>query len=340
MRGRLLALLALLFVIAALVTGSSEAQSPFEGKTVRIIVGLAPGGGYDTYARLIARHLGKYIPGNPGIVVENMTGAGSLVSANHIFRIAKPDGLTVGHFSGVLFLAQAAGQPGIEFDARKFEFIGAPVKEDVVCALTKASGITTAAAWMGAKTPVKLGGISRGNAPDNTARFLKAALGLPIQVVSGYKGTAEVRLAVDSGELAGACFAWESMRATWRSSLESGQVVPVLQVTPHAFPDLPGVPLAMSLAKTDDARRLLQMAHNTSAYARPFALPPGTPQDRVRILRTAFAEALKDKALQAEAEKTKITVDAVTGEELERMVADIFTLDAATLARLKEILYN
>jgi tripartite-type tricarboxylate transporter receptor subunit TctC len=340
MRGRRLVLLAALLVLAGLGSTRGEAQSFFEGKTIRIIVGLAPGGGYDTYARLIARHLGKYVPGKPSIVVENMTGAGSLISANHLFKIARPDGLTVGHFSGVLFLGQVAGQAGIEFDARKFELIGAPVKEDVVCALTRASGITTVAAWMAAKTPVKLGGVSRGNAPDNAGRILKVALGLPIQVVTGYKGTAEIRLAADSGELAGVCFAWESMRATWRAGLEAGQVVPVLQVTPNGFPDLPGVPLAISLAKTDEARRLIQVAHNTSAYARPFSLPPGTPKERVRILRTAFAETLKDRELLAEAEKAKLTLDPVTGEELERMVADLFTLDPALLARLKEILYQ
>jgi tripartite-type tricarboxylate transporter receptor subunit TctC len=340
MSRRWLPFLATLVALALLAGARSEAQSFYEGKTIRIIVGLAPGGGYDTYARLFARHLGKYIPGKPGIVVENMPGAGSLISANHLFKIARPDGLTVGHFSGALFIGQAAAQPGVEFDARKFEYIAAPVKEDVVCALTKASGITSVTAWMAAKTPVKLGGVSRGNAPDNTGRILKAALGLPIQVVSGYKGTAEIRLAADSGELAGTCFAWESMRATWRAGLESGQVIPVLQVTPNGFSDLPGVPLAMSLAKTDEARRLLQVVHSTSAFARPFALPPGTPKERVRILRTAFAEALKDKELLAEAEKAKLTFDPVTGEELERMIADLFKLDPALLARLKEILYQ
>jgi tripartite-type tricarboxylate transporter receptor subunit TctC len=340
MSPRLLALLAALLVLAGLAGAPGEAQSFFDGKTIRIIVGLAPGGGFDTYARLIGRHLGQYIPGKPSILVENMPGAGSLISANHLFKVAKGDGLTVGHFSGALFLGQVTGQAGVEFDARKFEYLGAPLKEDVVCALTRASGITTAAAWMAAKAPVKLGGVGRGNTPDNTGRILKTALGLPIQVVSGYKGTAEIRLAVDSGELAGACFAWESMRATWRAGLEAGQVVPVLQVTPRGFSDLQGVPLAISLAKTDEARRLIEMAHANSAYARPFVLPPGTSKERVRVLRTAFAETLKDKAFLAEAEKAKLTLDPVTGDEMERMVTDLFALDPALRARLKEILYN
>src|SRR5206468_2080235 len=169
-------------------------------------------------------------------------------------------------------------QPGIEFDARRFEFVGAAVKEDIVCALTKASGITTVEQWMAAKTPVKLGGNAPGVTPDNAGRILKAALGLPIQVVSGYKGTADIRLAADSGELAGGCWSWESMRTTWRSALSAATVVAVVQLTARGFPDLAGVPLAISLAKTDEARRLIELgAHHASAYARPFLLAPDPP---------------------------------------------------------------
>ena len=319
----------------------AEAQSFYEGKTVRIIVGLTPGGGFDTYARVIARHMGKHIPGNPSFVVENMPGAGSLISANHIYRVAKPDGLTIGKFNGSLMLGQALGQPGVEFDARKFEFIGAAVKEDVVCSLTKASGVTSMEKWMASRAPVKLGGVAPGASPDNSGRVLKAVLALPIQVVSGYRGTAEIRLAVDSGELAGACWSWESMRSTWRSALDAGDVVPVVQATGKPFPDLPNVPLAINLAKSDEARRLIQVGlQDTGAFARPFVLPPGTPKERVQILRRAFQEALKDPALLAEAEKAKLTLDPVTGDELEKMVGELFTLDAALLAKLKGIFYN
>jgi tripartite-type tricarboxylate transporter receptor subunit TctC len=318
-----------------------EAQSFYEGKTVRIIVGLAPGGGFDTYARLIARHMGKHVPGNPTVIVENMPGAGSLISANHIYKVAKSDGLTVAKFNGSLMLGQVLGQPGVEFDARKFEFIGAAVKEDVACTLTKASGITSVEKWMASGTPVKLGGVAPGASPDNTARILKTALGLPIHLVSGYKGTAEIRLAADGGEIAGACWSWESMRATWRNQLQAGDAIPVLQVTARTFPDLPNVPLAINLAKTDEARRLIQIGvQNSGAFARPFVLPPGTPKERVQVLRKAFQDTLKDAAFLAEAEKAKLTMDPVTGEELEKMVAEIFTLDADLLAKLKAILYN
>jgi len=318
-----------------------HAQTFYEGKTIRINVGFAAGGGYDTYARLLARHLGRHIPGNPTLIVDNMPGAGSLIATNHLYRVAKPDGLTLAHFNGVLFLGQVLGQPGIEFDSRKFELIGAAVKEDVACAMTKASGITSFEKWMAAKTPVKLGGVAPGAAPDNTARILKAALGLPIQVVSGYKGTAEIRLAAEAGEIAGACWAWDSMKVTWRQALDAGDAVPVLQVVAKKFPDLPNLPLAITFAKTDEARQLIQVGvQYAGAFARPFAVPPGTPKERVQTLRRAFRETLRDNALVAEAEKTKLTLDPVTGEELEKMVADVFTLDPALAAKLKAILYN
>jgi len=332
MSKRVLALSTLAIVLAA-GGGAARAQSFFEGKTMRLVVGFAPGGGFDTYARVISRYMGRHIPGNPTIVVENMTGAGSLISANHLYRVAKPDGLTIGHFNGALFLGQALGQPGIEFDARKFELIGAPIKEDSVCALTRASGVTSVEKWMASKTPVKLGGVAPGGTPDANARILKA--------VSGYKGTAEIRLAASSGEVGGACWSWESMRSTWRSALDSGEVIAVLQTSARPFPDLTGVPLALNLAKTDEARQLIKVGiQNAAAFARPLALPPGTPKDRVLTLRKAFQETLKDSAFLAEAEKAKLTLEPATAEELEKMVAEAFALDAALLAKLKDILYK
>src|SRR5574341_955963 len=161
----MLKILSCLLLIALLLPSSvsgAGADDFYKGKSIRIVVGFSAGGGFDTYARAISRHMGKHIPGGPSIVVENMTGAGSLIAANHVYKVAKPDGLTIGHFIGGFFLGQVLGQPGIEFDARKFEFIGAPVSDHVVCALTKASGITSAEKWMASKTPVKLGGLAPG----------------------------------------------------------------------------------------------------------------------------------------------------------------------------------
>jgi tripartite-type tricarboxylate transporter receptor subunit TctC len=158
----------------------SYAQDFYAGKTIRIAVGFPAGGGFDTYSRILARHMNKYIPGNPTVVVDNVTGAGSLIAANSVYKAAKPDGLTIGNFIGNLISQQLFGGSGIEFDARKFEWIGVPVKDHVVSALTKASGITSVDAWMVARAPVKLGGSVPGTTNDDVAKLLKAALGLPI----------------------------------------------------------------------------------------------------------------------------------------------------------------
>jgi tripartite-type tricarboxylate transporter receptor subunit TctC len=325
----------------AVVVGAAQATTHefYQGKTIRIIVGLAAGGGFDTYSRAIARYMGKHIPGHPALIVENMTGAGSLIAANYVYKIAKPDGLTIGNFVGGLIGQQLLGNPGIEFDARKFEWIGVPVQDNVACALTKASGITNMEQWMTAKTPVKLGATAPGSPTYDVPRVLMSTLGLPIQVVAGYKGTAEIRLAADGGEVAGGCWAWESIKVTWRQALETGEVLIVLQTVPAAHPDLPEVPVAITFAKSDEARRLIEAGiHSPSAITRPYSLPPGTPKERVQILRKAFMDTLKDAEFRAEAEKLKLDVDPVPGDVMARIVAELFTLEPSVIAKLKETL--
>jgi tripartite-type tricarboxylate transporter receptor subunit TctC len=318
---------------------ASHAQDFYAGKTIRIVVGFPAGGGFDTYSRTLARHISKHIPGNPTVVVDNVTGAGSLIAANTIYKATKPDGLTIGNFIGNLIPQQLFGGSGIEFDARKFEWIGVPVRDHVVCALTKASGITSVDAWIAAKSPVKLGGSAPGTTNDDVAKLLKAALGLPIQLVTGYKGTAPIKLAAESGEIDGGCWAWESIKVMWRNGLDAGDVNIVLQAVPKAVLDLPKVPVAIELAKSDEARKLIQAGiHDTAAITRPYALPPGTPKDRVQILRRAFRETLKDKDFLAEAAKSKLDVDPVSGEEVEKIVSGLFKLDAALIAKMSEIL--
>lgn len=328
---------AMLLLVAAPVSSSSH--DFYRGKTIRIIVGFAAGGGFDTYSRVIGRHMGRFIPGNPTFVVENMTGAGSLIAANYTYRVAKPDGLTIGHFIGGLIMQQVMGGSGIEFDARKFEFIGVPIKENVVCALRKESGITSLESWLAAKTPVKLGGTAPGSTTDDVAKTLRETIGLPIQLVSGYKGTADIRLAADSGEIAGGCWAWESVKVTWRKALENKDVLVVLQAIPEPHPELSGIPLAVNYAKTEQAKRLLDAGvHDTQIFTRPYVLPPGTPKERVQTLRKAFLDTLNDKAFRAEAEKTKLDVDPVPGERVEKIINGLFKLDPPLLAKLKEVL--
>jgi tripartite-type tricarboxylate transporter receptor subunit TctC len=314
-------------------------ESFYKGKTIHIIVGFAAGGGYDAYARVIGRHMGKYIPGNPSIVVENMAGAGSLIAANHIYKAAKPDGLAFAHFSGGLFFQELLGQQGIQFESRRFEHIGAPFQDNFMMGFSKASGITSMEKWIASKTPVKIGGQAPGAANEDLPKILKAILGLPIQLVSGYKGSADIRLAVNGGEVAGICNAWESFKSTWRKELESEEVVIVLQLIPKAHPDLPNVPLAINYAKTDEARKLIQVAvHDYGTLARPFVLPPGTPKDRLQILRKAFLDTLNDPEFQAEAKKAQLDINPVPGEELGKIVNNVFKLDPALVAKWKQAL--
>jgi len=332
----------LILAIAGLALSARAADATdefYKGKTIRIVVGFAAGGGFDTYARAIGRHMGRHIPGNPTIIVDNMTGAGSLIAANHVYKVAKPDGLTMGHFIGGLFMLQVFGRPGIEFDARKFEYVGVPVKDNPACAFTRASGITSIEKWLAAKTPVKLGAVAPGSTTDDVPKVLTAAIGVPLQVVSGYKGTADIRLAAEGGEVAGGCWGWESIRATWRKSIETGEVVVVLQTQVQPAPDIPNVPLAMTFAKTDEARQLIKVGiQDAGAITRPFVMPPGTPRDRVQLLRKAFVDTLKDPEFQMEAQKVKLDVDPMTGEELERTVHGLFKLDPTFFAKLKNTL--
>ena len=334
--------LAIALMLRATTADTASADDFYKGKTIRIVVGFSAGGGFDTYARAIARHMSKHISGQPAVVVENMTGAGSLIAANHVYKVAKPDGLTIGHFIGGLFLGQVLGQKGIEFDARKFEFIGAPITDHVVCALTKASGITSVEKWMASKTPVKMGGIAPGTStPDNATRIFKTALGLPIQVVTGYKGTAEVRLAAEGGEVAGGCWGWDSVSVTWRKALDSGEAVVVLQANRKTHPELTQVPQAIKLAKTDEGRKMIEVGiHSDSDIVRTYTLPPGTPKDRVQLLRKAFEDTLKDPEFVADAKKSKLNIDPVPADVIEKDIAALFKLDPAMVGKLKDVLYN
>ena len=330
---------ALTFVMLADFLFAAQ-SSFFQGKTIRIVVGTSPGGGFDVYSRALARHMGSYIPGTPTFIVENMPGAGHRIAANHVYKVARPDGLTIGNFFGGLLVGQVLGYSGIEFDAVKFEYIGVPVKDNPVCAFTKASGITSYEKWSTAKVPVKLGATG---ADDlmlyGIPKILNAALGVPVQVVAGYKGTSDIRLAAESGELAGGCWGWESIRSTWRNAIDSGAVNVVLQTVPKSQPELVKVPLAIDMAKTEEGRQLIQIGiHNVSAITRPYVLPPGTPKDRVQSLRNAFADTLKDQDFLAEVKKLNFAVDPISGEELDGIIHGLFKIRPQTLAKLKEIL--
>ena len=262
-----------LLVVIVVPAGANAAvaeQDFFRGKTIRIVVGFAAGGGFDAYARIIARHMGRHIPGNPAMLVDNMTGAGSRVAANYLFR-APADGLVIGNFIGSLVLQQIMGDKGIEFDGRRFEWLGAPVQDENVCALTKASGINSLDDWFAAKKPVKLGGEAPGANDSDTPRVLKTALGLPIQLIEGFKGTSNIRVAAEAGEIDGGCWTWASIRTTWANGLESGMVKAIIQVNSKKAADIPDVPNAIDFAKTAGCTRVDRL-RNSRAVGDPARL--------------------------------------------------------------------
>jgi tripartite-type tricarboxylate transporter receptor subunit TctC len=311
----------------------------YEGKTIRMIVGFSAGGGYDAYTRLLGRHISKHIPGNPGIVVENMAGAGSMISANYTFKVAQPDGLSIGHFIGGLFLQQLLGKPGIEFDAAKFQYVGVPAQDHFVLGVSKSTGVTDLDSWLASKRVVKFGGVASGSGTDDFPKLLSATMGLPAQMVSGYKGTADIRLAFNSGEVAGLSNSWESTKSTWSKELESGDLKLIVAATLKPHPELAKLPLAVNYAKTDEAKRLIAtVARVHGPTVRPYVLPPNTPKERVEILRKAFMDTMKDPEFLAEAKKAKLDINPDDGATLENNVKEILKLEPALVAKLKEYL--
>ncbi|HWH79168.1 MAG TPA: tripartite tricarboxylate transporter substrate-binding protein [Candidatus Binatus sp.] len=330
---------AFLFVAIISSNNSARAEDFYKGKIIRVIVGGSAGGGFDIYTRAMARHMGKYIPGNPNLIVENMTGAGTMIAAKYLHSSAKPDGLSIGMFNGALILSRALGNKSVDFEIQDLEFLGVPVQDSTVCALRKESGVTNMDQWLAAKTPIKLGGLSPGNSTSDVARIIAAALNLPIQLVEGYKGTNEIRLAADAGELHGACWAWETLKTAWAQAIPAGDVNVVLQVTAKKIPELPNVPMALELGKTDEARQLLKAgAIDPAAIVRVYVTTPRTPKDRLQILRNAFAKTLTDTEFIAEAKKANLDINPLTGDEVRRIVDDLFKLAPATRSKLAAIL--
>ena len=332
--------LIVIFTMATDIRAAAVGEDFYRGKVIRIVVGFSAGGGFDTYARTLSRSMGKYIPGHPTVIVENMTGAGSLIAANHIYRVAKPDGLTIGAFNGNLILARLIGAQGVEFDPIKMSWLGAPGYNHDLCVLNRKTGITNAEQWLALKTPLKLGGSAPGSTTDDTAKVLKEAIGLPMRLITGYKGTADIRVAVESGELDGLCgFSWVSVRSTWRKAIEAGDVIIVLQSAPKPHPELPKVPLSISFAKSEEAQQLMEAGiHAPSAMTYGYSLPPNTPKDRIQTLRAAFLQTVKDSDFLNDAGKANLEVAPASGEEIEQSIQKLFKTPSPVVAKLKEVL--
>ena len=327
-------------VIAPMARGlqaPADAQE-YKDKTLTIVVGYSPGGSFDLYARVIARYIGRYLPGNPTRIVENMTGAGGIIAANHLYNRVKPDGLTIGAWASPLVLQHVMGNEAAQFDGRKFGYLGIPSPYDTVCTFNQQSGITKMDDWINAKRPQKISTIGPGTSTSDIPKLLKAALNLPLDVIDGYKGGADARLAVESGEVDGYCGSWGTVETVWRSAYASKKIVPVLQASLKSLPKYKQIPLAISYAKTEEARELLTVADNVHGAQFPFSVPPGMEKSRLELLQRAFIQTLNDKELRAEAKKSELDIDPVNGPTIAKTLTGLYDLKPATVARLKDIL--
>lgn len=327
-------------LLSACFAASAHAAAPvdfYRGKTVFVIIGYSPGGGYDLYARLFAQHLSKHIPGNPTVVPQNMPGAGSLKAANYIYSVVPKDGLTIGTFARAMGAAQLIGQAG--FDATKFTWIGSPTRDTSLCVSWATSPVKSWADVL--KTQSIFGGEGADSDPDIFAKLYKNVYGAKIRLATGFPGTTDIGLAMQRGEVHGLCgISWSTIKAQHGDWLREKKINVLLQAAPDKDPELPNVPTADDFAKTAEDRQILDFVQAPQVMARPFAAPPGIPADRKAILRTAFDETMKDPALLADAKRIGIDIKPVTGAEIDTIVAGLYATPKDVVAKATRAMTN
>jgi tripartite-type tricarboxylate transporter receptor subunit TctC len=324
--------------LAAIGARPATAEDFYKGKTIRFIVGYAPGGGYDTYTRAIARHISRHIPGNPSTVVENMEGAGSLLAANYMFSKAEPDGLTVGNFNSGMVTQQALGSKGVRFEARKFGWIGSPVKGFPACMVMGFTGLKTLDDVMRESARLKFAGTRAGASGVDLPNIMNVLMGTKIKVISGFKGTSATRLAMQKREADGICSGWESMRVTARSMLDAQgdeKLIPFIIHGKVNDPEVKSLPQFTEVLKGEENLKAFKTWANQYDFQRPLVLPPNTPKERLQTLRTAMQKTLTDPQFVGEAEKSKMLIDNVTGEEVEQTVEEILSISPAIKKKLQ-----
>jgi len=331
------ALLRALAAATALAAAAGGARVPaaaqdqveqfFRGKSINLYIGSSAGGGYDTYARVLARHFGKYIPGHPAIVPQNMPGAASNKLSGFIYSVAPKDGTAIGAIFPGAVLAPLLGDVALQHDPSKLIYLGSANSDVYTCVARTDVPVKT---FQDAFTrEVIVGASNEGGTTRDLPALSNNVLGTKFRVVSGYAGTKEISLALERKEVDGLCgFGWASINASYPHWLTHNVVRILVQENARGHPDLNrmGVPLAVSFAKTDDDRQVLELVYSQAIFGRPFMLPPGVPADRVAALRKAFMGAFADAELLAEAAKMKLDIEALSGEEVQALVTKAFSL--------------
>ncbi|HJU63066.1 MAG TPA: tripartite tricarboxylate transporter substrate-binding protein [Candidatus Binatia bacterium] len=324
----------------------TQAEPFYKGKTIRIMVGSTAGGFYDRWARLFARYMGKYIPGQPEIIAQNMPGAGSVIAANHVFNVAKPDGLTIAMPLNSLYVDQLAGRSEVQFDLRKFHWIGSPAVESVIMYMRADTPYRSIADIVKAKEPPKCGGTGTASSDYILAKVLEETIGARINNVLGYAGGTEIDIAVEKGEVVcrahstSAHFGREPFD-TWHKKGFDRHLVQTSRKRDSRAPDVPTVNEIFDQFKVPaNSRQIAQVVLAAGDFGRPMIVTPGTPSERVKILRDAFFKTLSDPEVLAEAKKSRMDVEPTSGEELESLVKEIFDSPPEVLERVKKLLAN
>ena len=324
--------LAIGLVIALGTSTSALADDFYKGKVIRFVVGYTPGGGYDTYTRAVVRHIGKYIPGNPIPIVQNRSGAGSLIAANYTYNRAKPDGLTVGVWNSAIVLKQALGDRAVKLKAERMGWIGAPVKGFPACAIMGFTGLKTFKDIRNSSQRIKLGSTTPGGTTYDLPVILNKTLGTNFDVITGYRGTSTIRIAMQKQEVDGACWGWESMSVTAKAMLDATgdkRLIPFLIHGTVDDPQVKDLPQVIQAIKGKDNLATFNSWVRQYEFQRPLSFPPGTPKDRLEILRKAYGAVMSDPKFLAEAKKSKLIINYVSGEEIEKFVAEILATPAS-----------
>jgi hypothetical protein len=328
--------------LLALVPAASRAQTDpvadfFRGKTVQILIGVNVGGGYDMEARLIARFIGKHIPGNPTVVAQNMIGAGGIKMANYLYAVAAQDGTAIGMFPNTLIAAQAVGISGVQYDANRFSWLGSMSTSPLTFGVWHTAGVRNLA---DAQTKEIIAAASNPGAITYTfPRLLNEMLGTKIRVVSGYQGNSTMTLAMERGEAQAVTNSWDSWRATHLHWIREKKVNLLIQSEPKSDdPELSGVPSIQALAANVDDRRVIDLVIAGDAMGKPMAIAPNAPPERVRALRAAYDATLRDPDFIKAAIAARTEISAVSGGQLQEIVARVLSTPADLKARARKII--
>ena len=323
--------------------GAALAQDPVEqfyrGKSINVFIGSSAGGGYDTYARTLGRHLSKYIPGNPIIVPQNMPGAGGNKAAGYIYAVAPKDGTAVGALFPGGILAPLLGDTAIQHDPVKLIYLGSMNSDVYTCVARTDTPVKSFKDVL--STEMIVGASNEGGTTRDMPAMSNNVLGAKFRIVTGYSGTREITLAVERNEIHGICgFGYTSLLSTKPEWLPNKVVRILVQENAKGAPELnkQGVPRTLDFAKSNEDRQVMELVYSQGVFGRPFVLPPGVPAERVAALRKAFTAALNDKDLLAEAKKIKLDIEALSGEEVQTMVTRLFAMPKHIVARAKQSL--